>query len=167
VNAYEKDAVTGIVRHLDDQCIGCQYCILKCPYDVPKYSSAKGIVRKCDMCHGRLAAGEAPACVASCPNHAIRITLVNQDQVREEAEANLFLPGAPEPGYTLPSTVYRTKRPLPRNLLPGDYYSVTRQHAHLPLVFMLVLTQMSVGALVVDQCLTWLPAPVTGESLNT
>ncbi|MCE9525780.1 MAG: hypothetical protein K8R36_06970 [Planctomycetales bacterium] len=38
VNAYVKDPVTGIVKHLDDQCIGCQYCILKCPYDVPKYS---------------------------------------------------------------------------------------------------------------------------------
>ena len=36
VNAYEKDPVTGIVKHLDDQCIGCQYCILKCPYDVPQ-----------------------------------------------------------------------------------------------------------------------------------
>lgn len=34
VEAYEKDPLTGIVRHLDDQCIGCQYCILKCPYDV-------------------------------------------------------------------------------------------------------------------------------------
>jgi len=61
VNAYDKDPVTGIVRHLDDQCIGCQYCILKCPYDVPKYSKKRGIVRKCDMCSGRLAAGEAPA----------------------------------------------------------------------------------------------------------
>src|SRR6187399_2052150 len=29
VNAYEKDPVTGIVKHLDDQCIGCQYCIFK------------------------------------------------------------------------------------------------------------------------------------------
>src|SRR5207248_236046 len=47
-------------------------------------------------------------------------------------------------------------RPLPRNLLPADYYSVTPQHAHLPLVFMLVLTQMSVGALAADQALTWL-----------
>jgi Fe-S-cluster-containing dehydrogenase component/DMSO reductase anchor subunit len=159
VHAYEKDPCTGIVRHLDDQCIGCQYCILKCPYDVPKYSWEKGIVRKCDMCQGRLAAGEAPACVQACPNQAIRITLVSREQIREESEANLFLPGAPEPGYTLPATVYRTKQPLPRNLLPADYYSVAPQHAHLPLVFMLVLTQMSVGAIVVDQVLTWIAPP--------
>ena len=61
VKAFEKDPVTGIVKHLDDQCIGCQYCMLKCPYDVPKYSKSKGIVRKCDMCSDRLAADEAPA----------------------------------------------------------------------------------------------------------
>src|SRR5262245_57633730 len=56
VNAYEKDPLTGIVKHLDDQCFGCQYCILACPYEVPKYHRAKGIVRKCDMCSSRLAA---------------------------------------------------------------------------------------------------------------
>jgi formate dehydrogenase iron-sulfur subunit len=165
VLAYEKDPVTGIVHHLDDQCIGCQYCILQCPYDVPKYSRQKGIVRKCDMCHDRLAVGEAPACVGACPNQAIRIKLVSLDSVREESEANLFLPGAPEPGYTLPATVYKTKRPLPRNLLPADYYSVSTQHAHLPLVFMLVFTQMSVGALVVDQLLSWFPAPGGADSI--
>lgn len=153
VLAFEKDPVTGIVRHLDDQCIGCQYCILKCPYDVPKYSHAKGIVRKCDMCSDRLAVGEAPACVQACPNRAIRITAVNRHEVAENAEANLFLPGAPEPGLTLPTTVYRTRKPLPANLLPGDYYSAAPQHAHWPLVSMLVLTQMSVGAFLVDQVL--------------
>src|SRR5690606_34885961 len=36
VLAYEKDPVTGIVRHLDDQCIGCTYCVLMCPYEVPQ-----------------------------------------------------------------------------------------------------------------------------------
>ena len=153
VNAYEKDPVTGIVRHLDDQCIGCQYCILKCPYDVPKYSKSKGIVRKCDMCHQRLAADEAPACVQACPHRAIRITIVNRQAIVEESEANLFLPGAPEPSYTLPTTVYKTERRLPRNLLPADYYSARPGHSHLPLVFMLVLTQMSVGAFVMQQVL--------------
>ncbi len=157
VEAYEKDPLTGIVRHLDDQCIGCQYCILKCPYDVPKYSHAKGIVRKCDMCSNRLAVGEAPACVQACPNKAIRISVVQIQDVAENAEANLFLPGAPEPGYTLPSTVYKTRKPLPANLLPADYYSAAPQHAHLPLVLMLVLTQMSVGAFLVDQLLRLSP----------
>ncbi|MDB4375400.1 4Fe-4S dicluster domain-containing protein, partial [bacterium] len=73
VGAYEKEPDTGIVRHLDDQCIGCEYCILKCPYDAPKYSHKRGIVRKCDMCHQRLTEGEAPACVQACPTEAISI----------------------------------------------------------------------------------------------
>jgi len=153
VLAYEKDADTGIVRHLDDQCIGCQYCIFMCPYDVPRYNPAKGIVRKCDMCHDRLAVGEAPACVQSCPSRAIRIRTVNIQQVVDESEANQFLPTAPEPGITLPTTVYKSARPLPRNLLPADYFSANRQHSHLPLVFMLVLTQLSVGAFLVSQLL--------------
>lgn len=153
VGAYVKEPLTGIVRHLDDQCIGCQYCILKCPYDVPKYLPDLGIVRKCDMCHARLSVGEAPACVQSCPNGAIRITLVERDEVAENAEANLFLPGAAGPDYTLPTTQYKTRRPLPANLLPADYFSASRAHAHGPLVAMLVLTQMSVGALVIDRSL--------------
>jgi Fe-S-cluster-containing dehydrogenase component/DMSO reductase anchor subunit len=165
VNAYEKDALTGIVRHLDDQCIGCQYCMLTCPYDVPKYSHRLGIVRKCDMCHARLSAGEAPACVQGCPNGAIRITVVARQRVVEESETNLFLPGAPEPRLTLPTTVYRSAKPLPRNLLPADYYRARTGHAHLALVVMLVLTQMSVGAFLVEQALAWLsPGAALGSS---
>ncbi len=86
VLAYEKDPVTGIVRHLDDQCIGCQYCVLKCPYDVPKYNARLGIVRKCDMCHGRRAEGVAPACVQACPTHAIRIVTVAVSGAAASAE---------------------------------------------------------------------------------
>ena len=81
VDAYEKDPITGIVRHLDDQCFGCQYCTLACPYDVPKFHAGKGIVRKCDMCSDRLAHGEAPACVQACPHEAIRIRLVEVEEV--------------------------------------------------------------------------------------
>jgi len=158
VLAYDKDPVTGIVRHLDDQCIGCQYCILMCPYEVPQYNSAKGIVRKCDMCHDRLAVGEAPACVQACPTQAIRIRTVEIESVVEESESNQFLPTAPEPGLTLPTTVFKSSKPLPRNLLPADYFSANRQHIHLALVFMLVLTQLSVGAFVVGQALVSGPA---------
>ncbi|QEG37228.1 DmsC/YnfH family molybdoenzyme membrane anchor subunit [Bythopirellula goksoeyrii] len=153
VMAYDKDPETGIVRHLDDQCIGCQYCIFMCPYDVPHYNPGRGIVRKCDMCHDRLAVGEAPACVQSCPNGAIRIRTVSTESVIAESESNQFLPTAPEPGITLPTTSYKSSKPLPRNLLPADYYSANRQHSHLALVFMLVLTQLSVGAFIVGQVL--------------
>jgi formate dehydrogenase iron-sulfur subunit len=147
VNAYEKDEATGIVRHLDDQCFGCQYCTLACPYDVPKYHRQKGIVRKCDMCSSRLAAGEAPACLQACPHQAIAIRLVDVEQVVEDAEATLFLPGAPDPQITLPTTIFKTRRVFPRNLLAADYFSTRPQHPQWPLIVMLVLTQMSVGAL--------------------
>ena len=150
VRAYEKDLVTGIVKHLDDQCIGCQYCVLACPYDVPKYNAARGIVRKCDMCSNRLAVGEAPACVQSCPNSAIRITTVSRQAAAENCETGVFLPGAPDPQYTQPTTHYKTNRVFPRNALPADYYSVQPEHAHWPLVAMLVLTQLSVGAFLVE-----------------
>lgn len=156
VNAYDKDPITGIVKHLDDQCIGCQYCMLKCPYDVPKYSKSKGIVRKCDMCQDRLKDNEAPACVQACPHEAIRISLVNVESVREDVEADYFLAGAPDPTYTLPTTQYKTSKPFPRNTKPADYFSARTQHAHWPLVWMLVLTQMSVGAFASEYLLAFL-----------
>lgn len=153
VNAYEKDPTTGIVRHLDDQCIGCQYCTLTCPYEVPQFNKRLGIVRKCDMCADRLGAGEAPACVQACPNEAIAIRIVDVAEVRASAEANHFLPGAPSPKITLPTTEYKSKRGFPENTLPADFYNLKPAHNHMPLVFMLVLTQLSVGAFTVDYVL--------------
>ncbi len=141
VLAYEKDPETGIVRHLDDQCIGCQYCVLKCPYDVPKYSKRLGIVRKCDMCQGRLAANEAPACVQACPNEAIRIEVVKTGTVRSER----LLPGTFESSYTRPTTTYNSSRTMPSNALPADASTPRLEHAHWPLIAMLVLTQAAVG----------------------
>ena len=159
VNAYEKNSITGIVKHLDDQCFGCQYCTLACPYEVPKYHHGKGIVRKCDMCSTRLAVGEAPACVQACPHQAIAIKLVDTRQIIADAETAVFLPGAPDPQITLPSTTYKTSKPFPRNLLPVDYFRVGPQHAHWPLVVMLVLTQLSVGAFTFGMLLDLLLEP--------
>ena len=120
VLAYEKDPLTGIVRHLDDQCIGCQYCVMMCPYEVPKYSEARGIVRKCDMCSQRLVAGEAPACVQACPTQAIRISIVESESLvvdfREALTENSFLPSAPDPAITVPTTKFVSREPLPVDL---------------------------------------------------
>jgi formate dehydrogenase iron-sulfur subunit len=150
VNAYEKDPLTGIVRHLDDQCIGCQYCTLTCPYEVPQFSKRRGIVRKCDMCSDRLAEGEAPACVQACPNEAISIRIVETQQLLEQAQTEGLLPGTPSSGITVPATQYKTRKVMPKNLLPGDFYAVRPGHQHTPLVIMLVLTQLSAGAFWID-----------------
>ncbi len=139
VLAYEKDPVTGIVVHLDDQCIGCSYCILKCPYDVPKFSERLGIVRKCDMCHSRLAEGEAPACAQACPTHAIKIVTV------KSTVSTTFLQAAPGPSYTQPTTRYISKRALPENLIAADAATLRVQPAHWPLVVMLTLMPVAVG----------------------
>jgi Fe-S-cluster-containing dehydrogenase component/DMSO reductase anchor subunit len=147
--AYEKDPITGIVKHLDDQCFGCEYCTLMCPYDAPKYSKARGIVRKCDMCSVRLEHGEAPACVQACPNQAISIQVVEKAEVVVACDAQSFVAGAAAPERTLPTTVYKTKKVKPSNMLPADFYRTKPEHSHPPLVVMLVLTQLSVGAFIV------------------
>jgi len=161
VLAYDKDAVTGIVRHLDDQCIGCQYCVMMCPYEVPQYSKSRGIVRKCDMCHSRLAVGEAPACVQACPTNAIKITVIEQSKVRGKyrqlssfnfqptstvtATTNNFLPSSPNPAITLPTTRFVTTRTFPDKLFAGDDSATHRSDSHLPLVILLTLSQLAVG----------------------
>lgn len=148
VLAYDKDPLTGIVRHLDDQCIGCQYCILKCPYDVPKFSHKLGIVRKCDMCHGRLAVGEAPACVQACPTQAIRISTVARTTPNEPMSKSFFPDVFPDARITRPTTRYISRRSLPENLTAADAGIVRVQHGHPPLVWMLTLSQVSVGLFV-------------------
>lgn len=152
VLAYEKDPFTGIVKHLDDQCFGCKYCMMMCPYEVPQYNPALGIVRKCDMCAGRLELGEAPACVQACPNRAIRITSVRVDDVRSsnaEHEATV-VDTAPPSQLTQPTTRFVSQRlantGASSQLTSRESALEYAQPGHSPLVFMLVLTQLSVGA---------------------
>lgn len=145
VLAYEKDASTGIVRHLDDQCIGCSYCILKCPYDVPKFNTKRGIVRKCDMCQQRLAVGEAPACVQSCPNGAIAVRIVKVEDGTHPAGA--LLPDVVSSGYTQPTTRFVSSKPVPVNAKSADAETPRVEEAHTPLAIMLVLTQFAAGVL--------------------
>lgn len=167
VDAYDKDPITGIVAHLDDQCIGCSYCTWMCPYDVPRFNERLGIVRKCDMCQDRLADGEAPACVQACPTGAIAIGVVEVSELVAGTDAtSTLVPGAPASARTVPSTRYHRSEPLPSAAVASDDWSEAPQHAHLPLVVMLVLTQLSVGTFVAVAALAGLVPALPDRTLR-
>jgi Fe-S-cluster-containing dehydrogenase component/DMSO reductase anchor subunit len=152
VRAYEKDPVTGIVRHLDDQCIGCKYCTMMCPYEVPQYSDRLGIVRKCDMCHQRLSVGEAPACVQACPNEAIAIRTVPRGQTFDASDR--IAPGAAVSTITKPTTRYVGRDMLSVASVPQDSGVDEVAESHWPLAILLVATQVSVGMIAVERIMS-------------
>ena len=61
----------GIVDFNQEQCIGCQYCVTGCPFDIPRFDADTRKVSKCNMCIDRVESGLEPACVKTCPTNAI------------------------------------------------------------------------------------------------
>jgi formate dehydrogenase iron-sulfur subunit len=63
----------GPVVYDPAKCIGCRYCMIACPFHVPRYEwqELRPTMAKCDMCAGRQAQGLAPACVEACPHGAL------------------------------------------------------------------------------------------------
>ncbi|MFQ5716616.1 MAG: DmsC/YnfH family molybdoenzyme membrane anchor subunit, partial [Nitrospinales bacterium] len=143
VDAYEKEG-NGIVLHKDDVCIGCQYCTWNCPYGVPQYNPERKIVTKCDMCHSRLSAGQEPACVAACPSGAIEIETVNAERWKRDPMAG-DAPGIPQVEGTLSTTRFTLPDSLPDSSVTTSYYQIKPEDAHPSLIFLTLLTQISVG----------------------
>lgn len=58
----------GPVIWREDKCMGCRYCMVSCPFDIPKfeYHSSNPKIQKCDLCYDRIIKGEVPACVEIC-----------------------------------------------------------------------------------------------------
>ncbi len=56
-----------------DRCMGCRYCMISCPFDIPKFEYDKAVpsIRKCILCFERLKEGETPACAENCPAEAL------------------------------------------------------------------------------------------------
>lgn len=163
VEAYTKDPATGVVIHSADACIGCQYCTWNCSYGVPQYNAERGVVGKCDMCHNRLSDGMAPACVEACPEGAIAIEIVNAAEWRSDYLA-ADAPGLP----SADDSISTTRITLPQNLAPDtgrvDTQRIVPEHPHWPLVFMLVLTQLSAGAFATLWILDMLRAGTSGSA---
>ncbi len=146
VDAYTKDAASGLVLHSADACIGCQYCTWNCSYGVPQYNPARGVVGKCDMCHSRLELGQAPACVAVCPSGAIQVEIVNTADWRAATQAVASRTGLPSDDQSISTTRVTMPKKLAPNSRPVEHVHIRPEHPHWPLVMMTVLTQLSVGA---------------------
>jgi DMSO reductase iron-sulfur subunit len=146
VEAYTKDPVTGIVLHSADACIGCQYCVWNCPYSVPKFNPERGVVGKCDMCHGRLTDGLEPACVNACPEAAIEIEIVHIATWRADygtAES----PGMPAAVHTISTTRITLPDQSATVLERVDAGHIRPEHPHFSLVLMTTLLQAVAGSL--------------------
>ncbi|KKM09600.1 hypothetical protein SY88_17985 [Clostridiales bacterium PH28_bin88] len=76
----------GPVIYDGSKCIGCRYCMIACPFGIPKYQwdSPFPLVRKCVFCFERLKAGEQPACAAACPMGATKFGV--RSELLKEAE---------------------------------------------------------------------------------
>ena len=144
--AYRKDGETGLVLHNAEVCIGCEYCIWNCPYNVPVFNEERGVVGKCDMCHGRLRDGDKPACVNACPSEAISIEIVNIEEWRRKYSEEANAPGLPTAEDTISTTRVTLPANMPLDAEKADHHRVRPEKPHRSLIAMTVTTQLSVGA---------------------
>ncbi len=151
-NAVELDPATGIVGQIAERCLGCRYCMTACPYHARYYNwgdpewpkgmeqslnpdgspRMRGVVEKCNFCHGRLHAAQEqavagkqdsdvdaylPACAEACPAKAISFGDLADPQssftaLTRDEECFRFLPKL----GTSPKVYYRSKKRWVREL---------------------------------------------------
>ncbi|NTW25551.1 MAG: 4Fe-4S dicluster domain-containing protein [Lentimicrobium sp.] len=83
--------LAGPVVWNGDKCMGCRYCMVSCPFDMPKfeYHSSNPKIQKCTMCFDtRVQKGELPACVENCPNEAL--TFGTRKELIQEARRRIY-----------------------------------------------------------------------------
>lgn len=81
----------GPVIYDPDKCIGCRYCMLSCPFHIPRYEweETKPFIKKCQMCYDKLKDGGIPACVEACPNKAL--VFGQRDEMLKQAHETISL----------------------------------------------------------------------------
>lgn len=91
IRALEKQP-DGAVTWREDLCLGCRYCMVACPFDMPKFEYSKQVprIRKCQFCFTRQEKGEQPACVEACPVQALKFGRRGDliEEARKRIQAN-------------------------------------------------------------------------------
>lgn len=93
-----KKTPAGPVDYDLPRCMGCRYCMVACPFSVPRYewTSVTPRVRKCIMCADRVAEGKPTACSEACPTGATRFgeldELLAEARARIAAEPKKYFP---------------------------------------------------------------------------
>jgi len=89
VKAFKKDK-TGAVSYDASLCVGCRYCMVACPFNIPAYEYDEAFtprVMKCTLCQPRIEKGLLPGCVESCPKEAL--TFGPRGQLIKEARRRI------------------------------------------------------------------------------
>lgn len=89
VKALEKKEDGPVVYH-ENLCMGCRYCMIACPFDIPKFEYEKAIpsIRKCTFCFDRQEEGEMPACAKACTTGAILFG--DRDELLDVARSRIY-----------------------------------------------------------------------------
>jgi Fe-S-cluster-containing dehydrogenase component len=126
LHSLSKDEKTGIVGYDPQYCVGCRYCQVACPFNVPKFEYAKAVPKivKCELCRHLLAQGRIPACCDVCPRQAViygkRAELLAEAKRRIAAQPGRYVPhvyGETEAGGT--QVLYLSHVPFEKLGLPA------------------------------------------------
>jgi len=88
VGALHQTSI-GAVVYDSAKCMGCRYCMMACPYGIPRYEWQASVpyVRKCILCYDRVTVGRQPACTEACPTKAT--IFGDRDQLLAEARSRI------------------------------------------------------------------------------